>query len=249
MKEARRRILSYRNVNFPIVSPLASAGFILTFASWLGATGCAPLSAGGDATPLDPPVATSPGLPGNLVNVRDIDPTIAIDLRYASAGNFTGRPLYPPDMPCLAHRDTAEKLRRANTYLKERGYRLKIWDAYRPPAAQRKLFAAMPDGDYVAHPHVSWSRHCYGAAVDVTLAARGGEALAMPSTFDDFSEKAGSFYTGNDETIRDRLLLLQDAMVKAGFEAFIHEWWHFNDMTAEKISLIHAADLGIELPD
>ena len=126
---------------------------------------------------------------------------------------------------------------------------MKIWDAYRPPAAQEKLFAAMPDGDYVAHPHVSWSRHCYGAAVDVTLADSDGEDLAMPSSFDDFSDSAGSIYTGSDDVIRDRLLLLQNAMVKAGFESFIHEWWHFNDRKAKSIELIHAADLGMVLPD
>ena len=105
-----------------------------------------------------------------LVNVAHVDPTIVIDLRYATPRNVVNKPIYPPNMPCLVRRSVAERLVIVQAYLRARGFRLKIWDAYRPVAAQRELFSASKKNtDYVADPGRGLALHTWGVAVDVTI--------------------------------------------------------------------------------
>src|SRR5262245_10492139 len=68
----------------------------------------------------------------NLVDIRSVDPTIVVELRYATVDNITGRRLYPREMPALVRPSTAARLAKAQALLRPLGYRLKIWDAYRP---------------------------------------------------------------------------------------------------------------------
>src|ERR1043165_6854501 len=89
------------------------------------------------------PEETFPPSGNNLVDVRTVAPTIVIDLRYAGPNNFTRRALYPTTMPPLVQFSVAERLAVAQEFLKPRGYRLKIWDAYRPKTAQAMLWAAI----------------------------------------------------------------------------------------------------------
>lgn len=211
-------------------------------------------SAGGDTAqtarlqPLEipPPVPTKAG---NLVDIREIDPTIVVDLRYATSNNITGRALYPANMPCLVHKATARRLRRAQSHLQKRGYGLKIWDAYRPPSVQRKLFEAAPRGGWVAEPVKAWSHHNFGTAVDVTLVDSKGREQSMPTAFDDLSPKASFTYRGGDPRIAENLELLQEAMKEAGFEVVLDEWWHFYDTWTQDSELVYAPELGIELPN
>ncbi len=94
---------------------------------------------------------------------------------------------------------------------------------------------------------LSW--HCYGISVDVTLVKTDGTAVAMPSRFDEFSDRAASNYTGGDPEIAERVNLLQQTMRSAGFRTIESEWWHFDDMTAQGgIRNVTAADLGIKMP-
>jgi D-alanyl-D-alanine dipeptidase len=186
-----------------------------------------------------------------LVRIADIDPTILTDLRYASSDNVTGRPLYPPELPCLASIQTARKLKKAQDYLRPHGYCLLVWDAYRPPEAHLKLWQAHSHGNYVSDPTTGWSKHCYGRAVDVTLVDPKGRRVPMPSGFDDFSPGAYFVYKGRDGRIAERLRLLQAAMKHAGFTFLDTEWWHFNDagagtkMTGEPI---WGRSLGLRVP-
>src|SRR5690554_949454 len=129
-----------------------------------------------------------------LVLLEDLDDTFIIELRYATANNFIGKPVYPVAV-CAIRRETGEKLVRAHEIFKERGYRLKVWDAYRPLHVQRRLFEACPIDDFVAKPPDKpitsgfRPRHNNGMAVDVTLVDENGNELEMPSGFDEFSEK------------------------------------------------------------
>ena len=166
-----------------------------------------------------------------LVPVAAYDPTIRTDLRYATPDNTFGKVLYPAGFPALAAEDTSQKLAVANRILKPQGLRLLVLDAYRPPEVQWQLYQMFRDDKYVADPRKKWSKHCYGRAVDVTLTDLSGQVLPMPSTFDDFSNKAAASYTANDPAIRRRITLLQKAMTTAGFSIYSDEWWHFNDLT------------------
>ena len=186
---------------------------------------------------------------GNLVDIREIDPTIVVGLRYATSNNITGRALYPANMPCLVHKATGRRLRRAQRYLQKRGYGLKIWDAYRPPSVQRKLFEVAPQGGWVAEPVKAWSHHNFGTAVDVTLVDSKGREQAMPTDFDDLTSRASFTYRGGDPVVEKNLLLLQGAMKEAGFEVVLDEWWHFYDIWTQDSELIYAPELGINLPN
>lgn len=184
----------------------------------------------------------------NLVLVETAVPGAFIDMRYkvTSAAN---KPLYVPEMPCLIHKATAEKLRRVSKVLAAEGYALKIWDAWRPPEAHHALWNAVRDPRYVVPPSKGLSWHCYGISVDLTLVRLDGTEVAMPSKFDEFSLRAASNYTGGDPEIAKRVRLLQTAMRDAGFRTIESEWWHFDDMRAEGgIRNVTAADLGLRMP-
>lgn len=164
---------------------------------------------------------------GGLVAVAAVDDTIVIDLRYATVDNFTGRQVYPHAV-CLLRAPTAAKLAAANAELKTYGYRIKIWDAYRPPDVQRAFWQLVPDERYVAHPDKG-SRHTRGGAVDVTLVDASGTELVMPSAFDDFSPRASRHSQAMSAEAARNLAILTQVMLRHGFTAIDSEWWHFED--------------------
>ena len=164
----------------------------------------------------------------NLVDIKSVDPTILVELRYASTHNLTGRALYPPEFPALVRPTTAARLAAAQKILRPQGYGLKIWDAYRPMAAQMELWQRTHDGEYVADPlDGNGSLHTWGVAVDVTLVDAAGHAVAMPTGFDEFTSAAKLHYDGNDPAVKLHLKVLVDAMKQAGFYGMRSEWWHF----------------------
>jgi D-alanyl-D-alanine dipeptidase len=164
----------------------------------------------------------------NLVDIRSVDPTILVELRYASADNLTGHALYPKDFPALVRPGTAARLVKAQAFLRKRHYGLKIWDAYRPLTAQLELWQCTHDGSYVADPESGdGSLHAWGVAVDATLVDERGNEVPMPTRFDEFSPSAGLRYRGDDPVVQRNLKLLQSAMRHGGFFGVRTEWWHF----------------------
>jgi D-alanyl-D-alanine dipeptidase len=163
-----------------------------------------------------------------FVDIKSVDPTIAIDLRYASQNNVAHRPLYPPGTPALVRASVAARLVVAQKYLKEKGYGLKIWDAYRPQSAQEKLWQTTHNRSYVSDPNDGrGSMHIRGAAVDATLVDGSGREVQMPTDFDSFTPAALLQYQGHDQIVRGNLKLLQKAMAHGGFYGLRTEWWHF----------------------
>ena len=164
-----------------------------------------------------------------LVDVRKLIPGIDINLRYATADNVTGRPIYPAHIPCLLRRETAEKLKHAQAILRAQGYGLRIWDAYRPPEAQETLHHHASSSGMFLSPNTGWSRHCGGIAVDLTLVDAQGREQRMPTGFDQDLPHAGINYCGSDPLVKQNLQLLKNAMKQAGFTQLESEWWHFDD--------------------
>ncbi len=172
--------------------------------------------------------AAPPPTESEFVDIKTIDPTIVIDLRYVRPNNFVRRPIYPPGMPALVRASVAQRLVVAQKYLNARGYGLKIWDAYRPQNAQQQLWEATRNNSYVADPKGRiGSNHTRGVAVDATLVDRAGKEVAMPTDFDSFTPAAVLIYQGNDILVRTNLNLLQKAMAHGGFYGLRTEWWHF----------------------
>lgn len=162
-----------------------------------------------------------------LIDVNKLSSDFVADLRYTTKNNFTGSKLYPSSICCLQE-DTAWKLTAANRELAKKGFRIKIWDAYRPLSVQKKMWKLLPDSRYVANPYKSGSRHNRGASVDVTLVDKNGKELEMPSGFDEFSSIASRNHSMSAAAAKN-LKLLTDAMIKSGFKTIITEWWHFDD--------------------
>ena len=163
-----------------------------------------------------------------LVNIKTVDPTIIVELRYATDRNVLRRRLYPKNMPALIRPSVAARLRQAQSYLQVRGFRLKIWDAWRPKAAHDQLWEFLPMDDFVANPvNGRGSLHTWGVAVDATMVYSNGHAVTMPTDFDEFTPAAMLRYTGGDRGVREHLLILQRAMARAGFLGMRTEWWHF----------------------
>ena len=135
-------------------------------------------------------------------------PDVKTELRYATENNFTGQVIYSFDEAWLRY-GTVQKLAKAQSLLAEQGYSLLIWDAFRPTAAQWKLWEVFPDPVYVANPEKGYSSHSRGNTVDVTLVTSAGELVEMPTEFDDFSLLADRDYSDVPEEAAQNALLLE----------------------------------------
>jgi D-alanyl-D-alanine dipeptidase len=168
------------------------------------------------------------GTDAEFVDIKSVDKTILIDLRYASSNNVAHHPLYPPGTPAMVRAGVARRLAVVQEYLRKKGYGLKIWDAYRTQAAQAKLWQLTRNGSFVADPKEGrGSMHVRGAAIDATLVDSSGADVPMPTDFDNFTPAARIEYPGNNPTVRGNLKLLQKAMAHGGFYGLRTEWWHF----------------------
>ncbi|WP_252970375.1 M15 family metallopeptidase [Lachnospira eligens] len=163
------------------------------------------------------------------VLVNKYIPDIYVELMYATDNNFTGVRIYDFTDAYLRY-GTVKKLANVQKELKEQGYSLKIWDAYRPFEAQQKLWEVYPDPNYVANPANGMRRHNLGGTVDITMVAADGSIIPMPTEFDDFSLKADRNYSDidNEEAVKN-VMILQTAMENNGFTGYQGEWWDYSD--------------------
>lgn len=166
-----------------------------------------------------------------FVQVEAWLPNLRTELRYATENNFTGQIIYTFDDAWLRY-GTVQKLAKAQKLLEEQGYSLLIWDAFRPTAAQWRLWEMYPDPVYVANPEKGYSSHSRGNTVDVTLVTSDGELVEMPTEFDDFSSLADRDYSDAPEEAAQNALLLESVMTDCGFKPYNGEWWHFSDTDA-----------------
>lgn len=162
----------------------------------------------------------------DLVELVNVIPDIQLDIKYATTDNFTGKVVYPAAR-CFLIRDAAEALGKVQADLRSLGYRLKVFDGYRPLSVQRIFWSILPDPDYVADP-AKGSRHNRGYAVDLTLTDLQGNEVAMPSGYDDFSERAHRDYLALPAEAIGHREILEQVMVRHGFIPFPTEWWHFD---------------------
>ena len=163
------------------------------------------------------------------VLVNKYIPDIYVELMYATDNNFTGVRIYDFTDAYLRY-GTVKKLANVQKELKEQGYSLKIWDAYRPFEAQQKLWEVYPDPNYVANPANGMKKHNLGGTVDITMVAADGSIIPMPTEFDDFSLKADRNYSDidNEEAVNN-VMILQNAMENNGFTGYQGEWWDYSD--------------------
>lgn len=176
-----------------------------------------------------PPRERGPFLQPDLVELASLDPSIHLDIRYATAQNFTGRAVYP-EARAFLQRPAAEALQRAAARLASEGYGLVVFDGYRPWRVTKLFWDLTPAGkkDFVADPRKG-SRHNRGCAVDLSLYDLAtGREVEMPSDYDEMTERAHPDYAGGSPEARARRDLLREAMEAEGFTVYKFEWWHFD---------------------
>ena len=184
--------------------------------------------------------------PSGFVVLADYVPHVVQEIRYYSTYNFIGERIDGYEEPCaLLTIEAARALKTAANELFVQGYRLKVFDAYRPVAAVKQFILwGIEDQDIRMKPYfypdlekqelfskgyiAKRSSHSRGSAVDVTLLdMRTGKEVDMGSPFDLFSEASHPDYTGVTREQYENRMRLRTAMLRNGFAPIDCEWWHF----------------------
>jgi len=178
----------------------------------------------------------------SLVEITESTHFVELDLKYATPDNFTKVPVYGR-AACYLHPEAEKLLCLARDLAKVQGWRLRIFDAFRPSESQWKLWNHTPDPEFLADPRRG-SPHSRGVAVDLTLIdGASGEALDMGTGFDAFTPL--SHHANSDispEAQKNRLLLL-GLMTTAGWDFYRNEWWHYQMFDARDFQVLGDGDL------
>ncbi|HEY0883431.1 MAG TPA: M15 family metallopeptidase [Archangium sp.] len=174
--------------------------------------------------------------PEPLVEVTTLIPDAVVDLRYATPDNFMKKQVYPPTARCLLLERSAKMLKAAADQLREKGFRLRLYDCYRPHSVQYELWKVMPVPGYVADPKKG-SNHNRGGAVDLGLVTLDGKDVEFPSPYDFFGKAAHHSFTGGSKTALEHRDTLRTVMEGVGFKKNGMEWWHYDLPDAFKYPL------------
>jgi D-alanyl-D-alanine dipeptidase len=166
-----------------------------------------------------------------FVNLKDYSTDFVYDMRYATTSNFLKKKVYDC-AECYLRYKTVKKLIEANQKFMVLGFRIKLYDCYRPLAIQKIMWKIVPNPIYVADPSKG-SIHNRGGAVDITLVDKNGLELEMGTTFDYFEKEASHNYTDLPEKVLQNRKLLKKIMESCSFKAFQSEWWHYHLISDE----------------
>ena len=165
------------------------------------------------------------GQESNFVRLKDLSSDFVYELKYATPDNFLKQAVYDCG-ECYLRKSTAEALVKANEAFKQLGYRIKLFDCYRPLSVQKKMWKILPGTHYVANP-AKGSKHNRGAAVDLTLVDAQGKELNMGTPFDFFGKEAHHTYTQHSKEVLENRKLLKETLNKFNFKSIYSEWWHY----------------------
>lgn len=165
------------------------------------------------------------GQQSDFVRLKDLSADFVYELKYATPDNFLKQAVYDCG-ECYLRKSTAEALVKANEAFKQLGYRIKLFDCYRPLSVQKKMWKILPGTHYVANP-AKGSKHNRGAAVDLTLVDAEGKELNMGTPFDFFGKEAHHTYTQHSKEVLENRKLLKETLDKYNFKSIYSEWWHY----------------------
>ena len=165
------------------------------------------------------------GQQSDFVRLKDLSADFVYELKYATPDNFLKQAVYDCG-ECYLRKSTAEALVKANEAFKQLGYRIKLFDCYRPLSVQKKMWKILPGTHYVANP-AKGSKHNRGAAVDLTLIDAQGKELNMGTPFDFFGKEAHHTYTEHSKEVLENRKLLKETLNKYNFKSIYSEWWHY----------------------
>ncbi|MCC9070878.1 M15 family metallopeptidase [Flavobacterium sp. F-65] len=161
-----------------------------------------------------------------FVNLKDYSSDFVYDMKYATEDNFLKAKVYDC-AECFLRLKTVKALVEANKTFMKKGYRIKLFDCYRPLFIQKRMWEIVSNPKYVADPKKG-SIHNRGGAVDITLVDGNGKELDMGTSFDFFGKEASHNYMDLSDTIKANRKLLKRIMIKHNFNSFDSEWWHYN---------------------
>ena len=176
--------------------------------------------------------------------IHDVIPDAVFDMRYFSDYNFTGSKIRGYKAPvAYMTKEALKALAKAAADLRKQGYRILVWDAYRPQKAVDHFVEWIKDpndiGNKDFYPDLEKSQlirgnyistksgHTRGSTIDLTIIKQDGASVDMGGTFDLFSEISHPNYKGLTKEQKQNRKILRDAMLKAGFKGISSEWWHF----------------------
>ena len=165
------------------------------------------------------------GQQSDFVRLKDLSSDFVYELKYATPDNFLKQAVYDCG-ECYLRKSTAEALVKANKAFIQLGYRIKLFDCYRPLSVQKKMWKILPGTHYVANP-AKGSKHNRGAAVDLTLVDAQGKELNMGTPFDFFGKEAHHTYTQDSKEVLENRKLLKETLDKFNFKSIYSEWWHY----------------------
>ncbi len=171
-----------------------------------------------------------------FVNLKNYSNDFVFDMKYATSDNFLKEKVYPC-AECFLRVKTVQSLLAANKAFLDKGFKIKLYDCYRPIAIQKQMWEIVPNPTYVANPKKG-SIHNKGGAVDITLVDSLGVELNMGTKFDFFGEEASHNYSNLSEEILANRKFLKQIMLQHNFKSFDSEWWHYNlnNSSADKVS-------------
>lgn len=161
-----------------------------------------------------------------FVNLKDYSSDFMYDMKYATTDNFLKAKVYDC-AKCYLRLKTIKSLIEANNSFRKMGFKIKLYDCYRPHDVQVKMWQIVPNPKYVANP-TKGSIHNKGGAIDITLVDFSGKELDMGTAFDFFGEQASHNFTNLSDTIQSNRKLLKSVMTNSKFNSFDSEWWHYN---------------------
>ena len=180
----------------------------------------------------------------DFVPIYTVIDDAAYDIRYYSSNNFTGNKINGYKAPvAYMTKEGANALKNAANDLRKQGYRLLIWDSYRPQKAvdnfvewinnpcdegDKSFYPKLKKSDLLKGQYImEKSGHTRGSTIDLTLIKKDGSFVDMGGTFDLFSEVSHPDYRKLTKEQKKNRKILHDAMIKAGFKGIDSEWWHF----------------------
>ena len=167
-----------------------------------------------------------------FVKLKDYSTDFVYAMKYATEDNFLKAKVYDC-AECFLRLQTVKALVKANTKFMRKGYRIQLFDCYRPLDIQKRMWKIVSNPEYVADP-AKGSIHNRGGAVDITLVDVDGKELDMGTSFDFFGPEAGHYFDNLPDEVKENRLLLKRIMQKSGFVSFDSEWWHYNLKNASK---------------
>jgi D-alanyl-D-alanine dipeptidase len=170
-----------------------------------------------------------------FVNLKDYSSDFIYNMKYATADNFLKTKVYDCEA-CYLRYKTVKALIKANEKFMKKGYKIMLFDCYRPLDIQKKMWQIVSNPNYVADPKKG-SIHNRGGAVDISLVDSIGVAIDMGTPFDFFGIEASHDYENLSEEVKKNRRLLRKIMTRSGFRIFESEWWHYNLKNARRESL------------